>query len=175
MRKPIITCIILANLIACNDNVAEDVRLQSYSIDTNRITVSGLSSGGYMAGQLHLAHSSLFRGVAILAGGPYWCAEGSLSKGLGPCVAGDLRNRFVVGRHDDPVKATTLNGSFYRPFDDWLAAKTADVLARDPFAAATGRDDGESHASTALVSAAKTWSCCSSVIVGYIGRLTASV
>ena len=141
MRKPIITCIILANLIACNDNVAEDLRLQSYSIDTNRITVSGLSSGGYMAGQLHLAHSSLFRGVAILAGGPYWCAEGSLSKGLGPCVAGgnvDVERLLSYARDrskDGKIDAlTNLSGDTV-----WLFHGSNDTaVAADVVSAAAG-------------------------------------
>lgn len=38
-------------------------------------SVSGLSSGAFMAVQLHLAWSSLFVGAGIIAGGPYRCAE----------------------------------------------------------------------------------------------------
>ena len=42
-------------------------------------TVSGLSSGGFMAVQLHVAHSAtLVKGAGIVAGGPYYCAEGSI-------------------------------------------------------------------------------------------------
>jgi poly(3-hydroxybutyrate) depolymerase len=52
------------------------------------MTVSGISSGAYMAGQLHVVHSAVFNGAALLAGGPYYCAEGSLQKGLGPCIKG---------------------------------------------------------------------------------------
>ncbi|EGC39750.1 hypothetical protein DICPUDRAFT_147411 [Dictyostelium purpureum] len=46
------------------------------SID-NQITVSGISSGGFFAVQYHIAFSSLVRGAAVLAGGPYWCAKGN--------------------------------------------------------------------------------------------------
>jgi hypothetical protein len=41
----------------------------------DQTTASGISSGAYMAGQLQLAHSRLVVGVAIIAGGPYGCAE----------------------------------------------------------------------------------------------------
>lgn len=41
-------------------------------------TVSGLSSGAYMAVQFHVAHSARVTGVGALAGGPYYCAQGSL-------------------------------------------------------------------------------------------------
>lgn len=38
-------------------------------------SVSGISSGAYMAGQFQIAHSRLVKGAAIIAGGPYGCAE----------------------------------------------------------------------------------------------------
>jgi poly(3-hydroxybutyrate) depolymerase len=41
----------------------------------NSVTVSGLSSGGFFAHQFHVAWSSVINGAAIIAGGPYACAE----------------------------------------------------------------------------------------------------
>lgn len=38
-------------------------------------SVSGISSGAYMAGQFQLAHGKIVVGAAIIAGGPYGCAE----------------------------------------------------------------------------------------------------
>lgn len=38
------------------------------------VTVSGVSSGGYMAVQMHIAHSSIISGCAAFAAGPYYCA-----------------------------------------------------------------------------------------------------
>jgi hypothetical protein len=38
--------------------------------------VAGVSSGGYMANQLHVAYSSVFRGAGIFTAGPYDCAQG---------------------------------------------------------------------------------------------------
>jgi poly(3-hydroxybutyrate) depolymerase len=49
--------------------------LPALSADLSQTTVSGLSSGGYMAGQFHLAHSRIVTGAAILAAGPFGCAE----------------------------------------------------------------------------------------------------
>ena len=37
-------------------------------IDATRITVSGISSGGSMATQLHIAYSTVFSGVGLVAG-----------------------------------------------------------------------------------------------------------
>jgi poly(3-hydroxybutyrate) depolymerase len=41
------------------------------------MSVSGVSAGGYMAVQFHVAHSRLVDGVGVLAAGPYYCAQGS--------------------------------------------------------------------------------------------------
>ncbi|MCW7537053.1 hypothetical protein OOT46_04205 [Aquabacterium sp. A7-Y] len=51
--------------------------LPTLAIDTSKTTVSGLSSGGYAAVQLHVAYSSTFKtGAGVVAGGPFYCAQG---------------------------------------------------------------------------------------------------
>lgn len=60
--------------------------LPALTIDKKEISVSGLSSGGYMAVQLHIAHSGLFRGAGVVAAGPYYCAQGSLISALRTCM-----------------------------------------------------------------------------------------
>jgi hypothetical protein len=53
----------------------QDGRLQKVAhIDPSSITVSGLSSGGFMSTQLHVAFSDLFQGSAAIAGGPFDCS-----------------------------------------------------------------------------------------------------
>ncbi len=42
-----------------------------------------------MAVQFHVAHSALVSGAGVLAAGPYYCAENSLSHALGRCMKGD--------------------------------------------------------------------------------------
>lgn len=56
------------------------------NLDLSQITVSGLSSGGYMANQFHIAHSEWVNGAAILAAGPYYCAQGDINKALAQCI-----------------------------------------------------------------------------------------
>ena len=56
---------------------------------TYPVTVSGISSGAYMAVQTHVALSDSVAGVAAIAGGPYHCAQGDLARALGSCVSGD--------------------------------------------------------------------------------------
>ena len=61
--------------------------LPGLGADLKTLTVSGISSGGHMAVQFQVAHSSLVRGVGILAAGPYDCAAGSVSRALRNCMA----------------------------------------------------------------------------------------
>lgn len=64
------------------------VNLPPLNIDTSQTSVSGLSSGGFMAVQLHVGHSATFKkGAGIVAGGPFYCAEGSITNATGRCMA----------------------------------------------------------------------------------------
>jgi len=49
-------------------------------------SVSGFSSGGFMAVQYHVAYSSQLDGAGIIAGGPYYCAQGSLITAVTTCM-----------------------------------------------------------------------------------------
>jgi poly(3-hydroxybutyrate) depolymerase len=50
-------------------------------------TVSGVSSGAYMAVQLQVAHSAVVKGAGAIAGGPYYCAQGSFWTAYYNCMA----------------------------------------------------------------------------------------
>ncbi|MGS0893911.1 extracellular catalytic domain type 2 short-chain-length polyhydroxyalkanoate depolymerase [Burkholderia stagnalis] len=65
----------LAASIACAPHaaVAAD-SLPAYAADLSRTSVSGLSSGGFMAAQFDVAFSSRLIGAGIVAGGPFYCA-----------------------------------------------------------------------------------------------------
>jgi len=71
-----------AAVVSCNRsgdaNSSAELRQQPpppVSIDGSKISVSGVSSGAYMAVQLHVAFSRAFMGVGAVAGGPYFCAQ----------------------------------------------------------------------------------------------------
>jgi hypothetical protein len=53
--------------------------LPALGADISQTSVSGISSGAYMAGQFEIAHSKLVIGAAIIAGGPYGCADSAYS------------------------------------------------------------------------------------------------
>lgn len=72
-------------------------RLGSYPIDPAKVSVSGISSGAFMANQFHVAYSSLIMGAGIVAGGLYGCAVRAedvnghpfplASVAVGPCMS----------------------------------------------------------------------------------------
>lgn len=117
----------LAPLASCNAPEPVDAG-SPLSFNIDRVTVSGISSGAYMAGQLHVAHSSLVDGAALLAGGPYLCADGSIQKALGACVTGrDIALDVIESR----VRRYAESGDIDDPRnlrDDpvWLFHGTAD-------------------------------------------------
>ena len=56
-------------------NAGEAQPLPALSAAIGQTSVSGISSGAYMAGQYQFAHASTVVGAAIIAGGPFGCAE----------------------------------------------------------------------------------------------------
>ena len=58
------------------------VPLPALGADLEATSVSGLSSGAFMASQFHIAHSRIVIGAGIVAGGPYACAENAYPRAL---------------------------------------------------------------------------------------------
>ena len=79
MRNLILACLVIAIPAFAGDELSLD-------IDPDRITVSGISSGGHMATQLHIAYSDFFSGVAILSGVHFNCAENTHKTALKRCT-----------------------------------------------------------------------------------------
>lgn len=79
------------------------------NIDPQRITVSGVSAGGQMAHQMHIAWSDLFSGAAIVAGGPFACADGSLATAMTRCV-GAADPEFPLEETVAMIRATAEAG-----------------------------------------------------------------
>ena len=77
----------LATLAACGNEPAGT--LPKLDVDPARVNVAGLSSGAFMATQSHLAWPEVFSGAALVAGGPYGCAAGDLSRALSSCMKGE--------------------------------------------------------------------------------------
>jgi hypothetical protein len=90
---------------ACSPEPAQlVVALPALGAAESNVSVSGISSGAYMAGQFQFAHSDIVSGAAIIAGGPYGCSESmfadtmpgtgtpmlNLSKAVNGCMLGLL-------------------------------------------------------------------------------------
>jgi poly(3-hydroxybutyrate) depolymerase len=54
------------------------ITLPAYGADSLQTSVSGLSSGAFMAVQLQVAYSGSIVGSGVVAGGPYYCAANSV-------------------------------------------------------------------------------------------------
>ena len=79
-------CFARPALVVAASRAAPAERLPATGADLSRPRSSGISSGGYMAVQFHVAYSSLVMGVGVLAGGPYYCAQGSAWTALYNCM-----------------------------------------------------------------------------------------
>jgi poly(3-hydroxybutyrate) depolymerase len=58
------------------------------SLRISDASISGVSSGAFMAVQMATAFSSDFTGVGSVAGGIYWCAEGNSQRAQSTCMSG---------------------------------------------------------------------------------------
>ena len=135
MRTPLFVLLLSAATAAAGAEPALD-------IDTNRITVSGLSAGGQMAHQLHVAYPDRFSGVAVIAGGPYSCAAGSVATAFARCMgtagaglpaaefAAAIRAAAAEGRIADPAAlADDPVWLFHGTLDTTVVAGVSDALA----------------------------------------------
>lgn len=85
MHPATVTLLLSAGLTAAQAQAAQP--LPQLNVDTRQTSVSGVSSGGYMAVQLHVAYSATFRqGAGVVAGGPFYCAQGSVVYATGRCM-----------------------------------------------------------------------------------------
>jgi poly(3-hydroxybutyrate) depolymerase len=55
----------------------------------SRVTVSGVSAGGFMAIQSHVAFADKIGGAGVVAAGPYHCAQGDVQIALSQCMTGE--------------------------------------------------------------------------------------
>ncbi|MFZ2076497.1 MAG: hypothetical protein WAV38_07585, partial [Xanthobacteraceae bacterium] len=77
--------------------------LTSYNARIEETSISGISSGAFMSVQFGVAWSSIIKGVGVVAGGPYYCAQASsadlmngytlpVATATGPCMRGPPPN-----------------------------------------------------------------------------------
>src|SRR6267142_3064383 len=74
LRGPI-AALIFTEITAMSPLAAEPIALRGYNAPVGESSISGVSSGAFMAVQFGTAWSSIIKGVGVVAGGPYWCAK----------------------------------------------------------------------------------------------------
>src|ERR1700729_21127 len=74
-------------VISVSPLAAEPVALRGYNAAIGETSISGISSGAFMAVQFGIAWSSVIKGVGVIAGGPFWCAKAD---------ADDFINNFTL-------------------------------------------------------------------------------
>ncbi|MBK7953605.1 MAG: poly(3-hydroxybutyrate) depolymerase [Candidatus Accumulibacter sp.] len=85
-RRKFALPILLAGCLSSQSPCAAPA-LPALGADLSDLTVSGVSSGAYMAVQFQVAHSKLVRGAGVIAGGPYDCADGSAVRAVTSCMS----------------------------------------------------------------------------------------
>jgi poly(3-hydroxybutyrate) depolymerase len=106
--------------------------LPGYNVAPGQVTVSGISSGAYMAVQIAVAHSATVKGVAAIAGGPYACAQGSATTATRTCMVGtpdakalaDAAKRAAAAGQIDPLAhLATQKAWFFNGINDGVVKR----------------------------------------------------
>ncbi|MCY0964074.1 extracellular catalytic domain type 2 short-chain-length polyhydroxyalkanoate depolymerase [Parathalassolituus penaei] len=112
--------------------------LPALNIDLNQTSVSGISSGGFMAVQLHAAHASQIVGVGVFAGGPYQCAGiGNQLTGVGMalnvCMSGEADAEASLQRLADAYRNHLIDDPQEQRGDRvWLYSGYNDGVVKQP-------------------------------------------
>ena len=133
---------LLAVFAACAPPTPGD-ELPRLELMPGSLTVSGVSSGGYMATQYQVAFSRDVAGAGVIAAGPWLCAQGVVTRALRDCLAGEtggpderplvaaLRASAAVGAVDDPSGlAADRVWLFHGARDEVVGAAVSDSLLR---------------------------------------------
>ncbi|MDN7675242.1 PHB depolymerase family esterase [Burkholderia oklahomensis] len=123
--------------VVASSNVRASPTLPALRADANQVSVSGLSSGAYMAVQYQVAYSASVIGAGVVAGGPYYCAKGELANAKN-CMQGMPDSRQLLTR----AQAFAASGQI-DPLANLQRAKvylfsgTKDVVVSQPVVDAT--------------------------------------
>jgi poly(3-hydroxybutyrate) depolymerase len=119
--------------------------LPALHADAKQVSVSGISSGGFMAVQFHVAYSSSVKGAGVVAGGPFYCAKNRAKVAVKNCMLPDA---------DDPVPPVEELVAFTEEVEKigavdstanlknskvWLFSGRKDVMVRQPVMTALQR------------------------------------
>lgn len=142
MRLQTLAPILILLFTACDHSAKPELAIpEQLPASRPAITVSGLSSGGYMAAQMHVALSGQIVGIGIIAAGPYNCSQGSLQRALGVCTRGgeldtsalveSTRQAAQAERIDPVVNLRSARIWLFHGAQDTTVARSVVVAARE--------------------------------------------
>src|ERR1700730_3486269 len=144
-----LTC---AALVTASPLAAEPVALRGYNAAIGESSISGISSGAFVAIQFATAWSSVIKGVGVIAGGPYWCAKADsddfingftlpIMTATGPCMTGpppELSSSFAkadakaASGDIDPLKFVSRQKIYvFHGYNDAVVAKSVTDATAD--------------------------------------------
>lgn len=149
-----IVALVVAAVIDASPLAAEPVALRGYHAPIGESSISGISSGAFMAVQFGTAWSSVIKGVGAVAGGPYWCAKadaldavtgywGPIWRATGACMKGpasDLDLSDFTAKADakasageiDPLSNVSKQKIYlFHGYNDAIVDKTTTDAAAD--------------------------------------------
>lgn len=108
-------------------------KLPELGLAKDGITVSGISSGAFMAIQLQVIHSEIFQGAASFAGGIFGCADGDINKARNLCMKNPHQidtEKYIekAKRLAKENKISSLNNLSQKPI--YIFAGTKDSVVR---------------------------------------------
>jgi poly(3-hydroxybutyrate) depolymerase len=146
--------------------------LGAYNAAIKESSISGISSGAFMAVQFGVSWSSIVKGVGVIAGGPYYCAQGTAIDGLlgnlgpgltatGPCMKGpppDLEPLFEKtdewargGDIDDPHNVANQHIYIFAGYNDSIVnPKVGDAAYRFYLHYLAGQSNGNMFYQSAI-------------------------
>jgi poly(3-hydroxybutyrate) depolymerase len=151
LRRTVIT-LACATVAVVPALAAEPLALRGYNAAIEESSISGISSGAFMAVQFATAWSSVIKGVGVVAGGPFWCAKADaddlinfytlpMMTATGPCMNGpppDLNNflakanaKAASGDIDPTQNLSRQKVYLFHGYNDAVVAKSVtDAAAR---------------------------------------------
>ena len=103
------------------------------NVNPANLTVSGISSGAFMAIQLQTTFSKSIYGVAALAGGPFWCAEDNIAVALTSCMT---QGELILVDELATIMVSTAATGFIDPLKNlertrlWLLSASQDTVVK---------------------------------------------
>ena len=144
--------VIAITAAGCAAFVASPALTEEQLTGFNESSVSGISSGAFMAVQFATAWSSVIKGVGVVAGGPYWCAKADaddfmngftlpIMNATGPCMTGppaELSSAFAkadakaASGDIDPLQFVSRQKVYvFHGYNDAVVAKSVTDAAAD--------------------------------------------